>query len=311
VGDDFAISPNGKWIAFLESTYDAAGKTIGRYLAVADANGTKSELPTWSFVNVQWLIGWINDQQIALQIPGKPIGTVVTLNPFNGKVDFIPPPTSNLLDIGYGGFYPGQVLYDPSLTHVLYVDGLKWEELKYVLKDLSTHQVLWEDEFSYGDIPKWSPDGKSYALFRPDHKVDPLYSSAREYLFQVTLEGQASPLTRTQPMSQEVWSWSPNGQFIAIWLVPVDYHQSNYYTRSLNVIDLRNNSSIDYCLETDDIFSDWPPIWSPNSQYVAIPIEVNPFEWNYYWKTIIVDIQNNKAYEIMDNVVPVGWMAEP
>ena len=308
---DFAISPDEKWIAYLESTFDAAGKTSGRYLQVADVNGKKLDLPTWSFVNTQWLMGWINDEQIAIKIPGKPAGTIVALDPFSGKVDYLPPPDSPMVD--FGPDFTDDVLYNSSLTQVVFVKGAEYGgDLNYALMDRSTGKTIWENEFHY-IAPRWAPDGQSFAFFMSNPLV-PSYFYPGDLLYQVTLDGRLFPLTITQTEFSDDWSWSPDSRFIAAMLYPKG-HRTDVTDYSdlptLHLIDIIKHSSIDYCLGSEDTHWAPGPVWSPDSQYVAIPMIVNPGEYNYYWETILVDVKNNKAYHLRDNVVPVGWMAEP
>ncbi len=309
-----AISPNGNWIAFIENEVNAAGKTTGRYLAVADVNGKKLDIPSWSFVNVQWLMGWINNEQIALWVPDKPYGTIVSLNPFSGKVDSLPPPASLMVDTNSSLYL--DIFYNPALTHILYVKGSKSNELKYALMDRSVQRDVWEGEFHESIPPKWAPDGQSFAIFGPDPGFDQS-TTAAEQLFQVTVDGQALPLTPSQPTTDfEHWSWSPDSRSIAVWLVPQDDLQLDQpHLRSLNLIDVGNHSSIDFCLQSEDEHWKTGPVWSPDSQYIAIPLVDRQETRNGgfltpVWKTILVDIKNNKAYKLIEDAAPVGWMAE-
>ncbi len=82
---EYAFSPDAKWMAYIEIAFDDSGlRTKARYLRLMSVDGRKQDLSYWS-IDWQWIIGWIDNQRIALLIPGFANGTVVVLKPFTGQ----------------------------------------------------------------------------------------------------------------------------------------------------------------------------------------------------------------------------------
>ena len=50
-----------------------------------------------------------------------------------------------------------------------------------------------------------------------------------------------------------------------------------------------------------------PPLWSPDSKQIVVQSQVTPDSF----KTILIDIQENRAFYVGDNLEPFGWMVSP
>ena len=77
---DFSVSPDGKWLAYLDITREHNGQK-GRVLKVANAEGRHLDMAYW-LINWQWIVGWRDDKTLLLFVPGYPGGDYIFLNPF-------------------------------------------------------------------------------------------------------------------------------------------------------------------------------------------------------------------------------------
>jgi Tol biopolymer transport system component len=103
------------------------------------------------------------------------------------------------------------------------------------------------------------------------------------------------------------YNWSPDGRYIAFWLIPESKKPDS---ANLAVLDTTNLEVVNYCLPgTIKWYGDLPPIWSPNSQQLVM--EAEDREDANHNLVILVDIATGWAAQIAENLTPVGWMAKP
>jgi hypothetical protein len=290
---EYAISPDAKWMAYIEREIDDAGlRTIARKLKLMSVDGRKQDLAYWP-VDWQWIIGWIDNQQIALSIPGYPDGTVVILNPFTGQWQVMPPDIPDLALSSW--LYPDWAFpsafefYNPFLTQVVYASGDEGEN--FAVLDLGAQKQLWNGSlYSY---PKWSPDGAYLAAI-----TDAYGNPGVQGLVGVDVNARARqvtlPIDSLYPHTIDHFTWSPDSRYIAV-------------TNNLALVDVVNRHVIDFCIESENKNTILPPVWSPDSRFIAISILKDNT-----WETIIIDISAHTAYKLADKGdIAYGWMTLP
>jgi hypothetical protein len=156
-------------------------------------------------------------------------------------------------------------IYHPQLPLVVY-PAVKGGLSTINLFDLEKQQVLAEiPAFIWGtQRPQWSPDGKYLLLSGVLNNTNP---DIQEEIYLVDTTGSVvfNTLFRNHsPREQfEKFSWSPNSQKIAFWIgvtEPID---------QLAILDVNSGIVTQYNLFAHGGWSG-PPIWSPDSQFVAI-----------------------------------------
>jgi hypothetical protein len=212
------------------------------------------------------------------------------------------------------------VLYDPSLTRVLYpkVDGT------IVLYDIENNIELAASQL--GDIgvyPSWSPDGKFVVIkskprISQEKKGDELFIVSRDGSDFIRLTYLATVYAGDSIGS---YSWSPDGKRIAFWMKSPD--QEEY---SLAIADINSGDVTNYCitgiaayfdinLTPDSAFptilgvSTGAPVWSPDGTKLLInQLDSNKKNIN----VLLVDLTQQTASPFTKNLEPIGWMsAEP
>jgi Tol biopolymer transport system component len=96
-------------------------------------------------------------------------------------------------------------------------------------------------------------------------------------------------------------SLSPDGNFIAFWMGR-DYQ----ILPKLGVLDLRTLQVTNYCIPGSRNGS-WAPIWSPDSNYLAVMSDVTLAE-SY---AVIVSVEGEWAAKVGEGYLPEGWMVSP
>jgi Tol biopolymer transport system component len=106
-----------------------------------------------------------------------------------------------------------------------------------------------------------------------------------------------------------LYTWSPDGRYIAFWVatnIPADAYVLD--DMQLAVLDTVSQQVTLYCIKGNIInpgVYPWGIVWSPNSQQLMLEnlLEQAPF--------VLVDIAQNFAAQIADDLKPVGWMKAP
>ncbi len=110
-----------------------------------------------------------------------------------------------------------------------------------------------------GHNPEWSPDGRELACATTSF-LNPieLFTRAGQLLITNVASGEQRSVAGSDDGHQP--NWSPHGQRIAFWARPVGTGQRDLWTVSA--------TGGDPVQVTDDAYTDWDPVWSPDGRYL-------------------------------------------
>jgi Tol biopolymer transport system component len=205
----------------------------------------------------------------------------------------------------------GETAYDPTLTRVIYLGNETPQGIPYILWDMQKHSALATLYTTSFPIPRWSPDGTHFAV------ASSLLGNQTGFeLYLMDRDGrQITPLTNFSAFYgglDEIGdlSWSPDGRYIAFWLSIASAKQTPEH---LAILDTTTDQVTDYCVPGTSETSrasdshDVSIVWSPNSQQLAVRYQPD-YQTS---RTTLVDISRSYAFQISDNLEPVGWLASP
>lgn len=320
---DPSVSPHNKFLAYHE----------GGDLLVALSNGTVIRRVESNIVGA-WVGGnWISDEYIRHfeLIDGEYRPHVINIRTgeslrlhmdFPGMENGTGWKAENVALYLYGGGKLAYVLYDPSLSRVVYPKKGSFISLYNVPEDREQAAINME-----GSDPIWSPDGQ-YFTFKGYKQNKPVE------IYIISRDGdQFMPLTYlSQHYSQLLfgsYSWSPDSRKIAFWVRKI--HKYGEF-ETLFVFDLTTMRIRDTCIkgiggigsifETGltplagpglsgsplgkDFILAGKPIWSPDSNKIIL---AQFDEENQQVIDLLVDLERGIAYPIATGLEPMGWMA--
>ncbi len=304
--DYAAVSPDGSWLAFIELLKDSSFIRL-HLLSNQLIEKQSINLPEgWGTI-----VTWLDNQRILLttyrELPEDtfPTGEMAILNPFTGSWEVLSPnlPKQISTDPMPWYYWPDNpiVFYNPSLGRAVYlsVDG-------FFLIDPKTEEIITGlRTASYRSHPTWSPQGDTFAMVIDN----PEYHQYHAELYQFDQEGQSVPLTNladafgNNNVGIEAFQWSPDGKKIAF-----SYYVNDYkLNKHIAVLDINSGQVVDYCLPSIGL----PPVWSPDSQSIAFASGIFDGTKEPDWQTVVINTVTDKAYEVAQTMLPLGWMAAP
>ncbi len=320
---DFSVSPDQKWVAYYSSLLDENNHSLERDLVIADGNNQIHRTIQWED---SWgPINWLNSQHLMIQtrVPGEDgrEPSFLKLDPFTGEQESLKPDFPGMYHQ-----YPvpnwkgwGVTAYNPTATRLTYLQGDGSGPWHYVFwdiekeKPITSFQVIGE----FNAIPRWSSYGEAFA-FAPS-----LFSAAEDYphyeILSVNKEGmvtQISNLTEYYPwVYVSDLSWSPDDSYIALWFSYWEDEKPDHYsteTRYLAVADIKDGLVTNYCIPGEkDVqigVSKYPrPMWSPDGKQLVVQSQITDDRF----KTILIDLQQERAFQIAEDLAPVGWLQAP
>jgi hypothetical protein len=326
--DNFATSPNQKWIAYNESLFDTKEmKYLINNLVIAASNNQPYKVVPWED---DWgAMNWLDDNHLLIRLTSQQkLNNVAAtkfafllLDPFTNERKILKPDFPNMYDLApipdWGGW--GDTVYNSSLKQVIYLKGSATDPISYALWDISKQKEI-ANFNATGDLditPHWAPNGQHFAL--PINSPLPNKQWPKYELFDVTLDGQTTQLTHFSDYYPWIYianfSWSPNGKYIALWFSywsdkEIDFHSEA--TQYLAVLDISSGFVTNYCLSGEinaPIGSRRisAPLWSPDSSQIAIHSQTSENSFD----VILVDLGSNQAFQIGKDLEPVGWMVSP
>jgi WD40 repeat protein len=305
----YNISPGGKWFYYFEPLTSRAGDQ----LHISSINGQEQLAANW---HEGWgqAVNWLDSRRLVVWPPVNdlhPYGFAIILDPFTGELHELPPNfTSSLNSLVL------VVDYNSSLTRAVYLSGNY-----YILWDTQSQVDLWKRRganYSYL-LRGWSPDGDRFAavITREDAK--------QSEIFLITPDGQETQLTylaEAYPTMPEIYiedlAWSPDGRYLAFVTKVKNDDVYDIEGPTLMVVDITTQQVVDYCIVASR-YSGGHLVWSPTSQQLIV---ATPTDYQEYIENapkgivtplhvVLIDIINQTATKLGENMAPMGWMVSP
>jgi len=324
---NFSVSPDRKWIAYKEGPLETPSGTLNLQLIIATAQHQVYKALPWQKAWGQFK--WLDNQHLVIKPEMSNVdkfaalgSTFIVLNPFADE-------RSKILEPEFPGIYAtytapnwdgwGETVYDPTLNWVIYLQGGLDEPLNYLLWDIRQKKTvaLFQVSRELSAVPTWSPDGKLFAL------APALFSTRSQYpveeLYVVDKGGSVSRLTHLTNYYPRVYidnfNWSPDGNSIAFWFSSWQDTNGSYNTianRYLAIVDTTTGWVTNTCINGENDASigtrNYPaPLWSPDSKQIVVQSQTNENSF----QTILIDVEQRRAFTIGVDLAPVGWMLKP
>jgi hypothetical protein len=298
-------SPDGKWLSYSVSTSD------NQELFIESADG---QMQTKLSLDLDWIIFdsilWLDNKRLWFPVwngVNKDPQTLV-LNPFTGERQILLPDypdfapfvffvgsSSLRLHFGYSN-----VVYDPSLRFVVYPQ-LDEDGYEFVLWDRETGQGLAKipDTGFYHRLPLWFLDGNAFVVVaKPDR------NGSEEWLM-VNRDGEIRQLTHFGDLYPQFEfglyaSLSPDGRYLAFGLSH-EHDPDLYSLKDLIILNLQTLEAVNTCVSFD-----YPaPVWSPDSQYLAVQAYINKLH-----SVVVLDVEQEWAVKVSNGIktIPGGWL---
>jgi Tol biopolymer transport system component len=297
---------------------------------VLDSNGKIiSDFPPYINGRAQSFFNWQNAEQLRMiQQDEDSKVTIQLLNPFNQEHSILRTNWSGvyapenpfydklvqwkfdqkITDISY--VYGANILFDPTLTRVLYPkDGSIVS-----LTDVENEAELVQGNFTdWGRLPQWSLDGENLAIVNREGNVDEFYLVNRN----------GGEFERITDFASEFdyatipdYTWSPDGSQIAFWLELDQTNVEDGPQSELAILDIPTRQVTRLCIEgiSNNAYEPWvmnhPEIhWSPDGNYIMITTWDDPDNRRNY-SVLVVDPLTGAVEEISQNTAPIGWMVK-
>lgn len=296
-----AVSPDRKLQAY-EQIYPNSNAEF----VISDSNGkTLKAIPyieSWGGI-----VDWLDDQRLVFINPGHGL---LLWNPFAGGQQILQYDFPDKYAFPDSPYWRGwkMTMYDPTLTRVIYLKKLI-DKNTYALWDYQKKKLIksFENTFDFGFyIPSWSPDGSEFVA------GGSYYEQGQHYeLFLVSRDGQVKQLTHLNPnldVVSSLYSWSPDGRFLAVYLHDPNKHEGD---TTLGIIDTISGEIIDTCVQVsygrDNRDDASLPVWSPDGSQLVVYAS---YEADHL-HVILVDPNKGFANRIAEDRIPAGWMVAP
>jgi len=272
---DMDISPDGKYLAYIDVYMNPEeNRAEKRILRIIKSSGHVLNMNDWS-VDWQWIIGWVDTQNIALFTGKKEI---IILNPFTGAWNKLDTPIWMPSEYRYRYSYKNG---GPYIPYYDYAPGLGWlllqpdyKELQ--IRDAQSGETLWN--LDNGQFTS-SVDG-STLLVESGNMITLMTKQDREvskfdlnelgvYFYEMVL--------------------SPNGKKIAF-----SGRQENSSREEFLIFDITHGAISKVCLNDYSLQSNFLS-WSMDNRFVVIGI----YDEQYNKYDLIVDTENMAAYKLV------------
>lgn len=302
---NWAVSPNGQWLAYLDTNLDTSGrisKTTGDSLRIIHSSGYSLSMNYWP-ISFQKIDRWVDDQHLVLELNyfSKTDHRVVILNPFSGEWKYLSEPDW-FNQVSINRRRSDSITYSPNLNEVI-LDLKDHSELR----DIKTGALLSGDsKTGFFDNISWSNDNAMLALTTESGKVLHIVQDKTEVLRLDLLKDSLVTTTGEAVLIRNL-SWS------------LDHHSlllETYY-ESL-VLDVEQSKVFVLCFTDKHIKYGWLSesfLYPESGEFLVTRItqeispsgEQRPFE-------ILVDIKNKRAYKLAESLYyqdRIGWLESP
>jgi Tol biopolymer transport system component len=305
------VSPDGKWLAYWSNRDRPAQVTLkDSWLVIATSDGKPFKLVPWG--KDWWTIaGWLDKERVLItSIPKKQYdpASLVVLNPFSGERQEFAPDYPDFSKTDYLDWNLSRMVFDSTLTRVVYPSF--GEKLRSIaLRDIQNNRLLASVPavLACSLEPQWSADGKRVFLTGLTSENAWKADTCNQDLYSIDRDGVIIRLTQFADAYSKFrighFSLSPDGQKIAFWF-RIEANQ----VEQLAVLDLATGAVTNTCVPGFMYGLAWNPIWSPDSQQLAIQ---NIYDEQNHSYTILVDLVHGWAARITENLSPDGWMVSP
>ncbi|MBN2119374.1 MAG: PD40 domain-containing protein [Anaerolineales bacterium] len=278
---DMAVSPDGRYLAYIDSYLDDTGKhTKSRILRVISSSGHSLSMDYW-IIDWQWLIGWTDNQHIAI-LTGKK--EILILEPFVGRWERLPKP-SWLNNFGYDPYGIDGPFYSPSLDHILIKPDYSSFELRY----LPTGHIIYKgNEYLTDSHFGWSKDGSTLVINLGD-----LLNIITKDQQVIELNVNDFGINRFDDPKL-----SPDGQK----LVFTSHWSGKWFLFDIEQLEIRKLCG--------DEFDYWEnAVWSPDGRFVVQEADRSYFDQ----LDLLIDTQQLRAYKLISGQYQhrLAWLAEP
>jgi hypothetical protein len=311
--NDFAVSPDGKWLAYDLYSKDDVSLVVEQSISLLTNSSEARIVQRWS--QPTGLEGWLNNENVMLvkNHSLENFGSTLIYNPFSGEQhEFVLQDLPNYLSyqLGMSGSYlmdNGNLIPDPTLKRVVYP---AWpnDDLQLVLWDVENQRELASLRYRLSQLtrdPFWSQDGTDFLIAATKEQSVEWY--------RVTQNGVIHKLTDFGEFLGDAEfnlpSRSWDGRYLAFQLLYNSRKESKYL-----ILDLKSQSLEGFCIDLggEDSGSLHSPVWSPDNKYVAI---TNGAYSKNITDVILIDVENREAFLIAhDEYAPIyaiGWIVKP
>jgi hypothetical protein len=317
------VSPDRKFLAYENLGEDAD------FLRLLNSNGEMTNEVKLSFDGkIVSYFNWQNSEQ--LRILHESIGNKLSaklLNPFTQKymtlrTDWkeVYRPSNPFEDklvqwkfdqhaISATYVYGANILYDQSLTRVLYPKG----NGVVSLVDVENETELANAQFqNWGELPSWSPDGQYLSILNHEGNTDEFYLVSRDgrEFQKITNFSEVMGLASVLESA-----WSPDNKKIAFWLNTGESEEVDGAQSELAILDIVSKQVTRLCIQGISNYAykhQWTmnhpePIWSPDGRYIMFTQWDDPAAPKKY-NVLVVDTETGAVEKISENTAPIGWM---
>jgi hypothetical protein len=309
---DVSISPDGRRLAMVRA--QSSGGHERSDLIVMSADPATITVIPWNRAEWVSLAGWLSDnQRLIFSAPFDPFDhprferpdEFVIFDTVSGLQQPLTPTFPYAPDgfiVEYWDAIGSSVIYDPTLTRVVYLD----DDQHLVLWNLREDREVWRYYYPFligSDlpVPVWSPDGQKLA--QAVQSVEPGALPVPHAPLELRITDGAGAVTQHVMANYEFlfqfprdMSWSPDGRYLVFYYTSPDEEPSIYYRPQLLLWDTATEAVIDYCLTATGP----GVVWSPDSrQFSANVYDLSGAEEPGFLN-VVVDVDQQRVFEIRD-----------
>jgi hypothetical protein len=313
------VSPDGRWLAMQRVQSTSDGRELYELIVTSHDPAAMLVLP-WDREHWADLRGWVSDNRQLMVLPF-----------FNDdQLPFVRPDELILFDIAsyaqqrltpefpytddglvdYWREIGGSVLYDPTLTRVVYLD----DDSILVLWNLREGREEWRFTYPFmmTDLPApvWSPDGQK--LVQAVQSVAPGVLPDEHSPLELRITGASGAVTQHVVTGYEflkqfpnAMSWSPNGRYVSFFYSPLPQEGPYISGVSLLLWDTATETVLDYCLAATGSL----PVWAPDSSQFIVNVFEHETTETASFRTLLADVDLGRVLEIggIENP-PTAWL---